>query len=772
MPQLCIERGYWLTRSYMETEADSHIIRRAKGFAKVMENMTVVIDEGELVVGRTTSKYRGGMLVPEIQWEWYIKEIEALSTRDWNRMAPIPDEEKKQMREFLPYWKGLCTYDKWQAAMPREVLGRFNNVFLGNTSSLAGIHLGHVIVDYEKVLKKGLIAIKEEVAEKLKGVDLIDVEDFHKYQFYKSVNTTIDAVMNFAARYAQLAREMAEKEAFPARKAELLRIAEVCTRVPAYPARDYYEAIQSIWFILIAVRIEGWGPGLGFGRLDQYLYPLYQADIEAGTLTRDQAVELLQLLMIKMNDTIVIGTSTMVESASGFMTMSNIVLGGVTPDGQDAVNELSYVFLDAEKDVALTIEEIVIRVSNKNPDAFLIKAIEVAKALKGKLKFISDDTAIQQLLNQGKPIDRARNYVLVGCFTPTVPSYSYDTTATMINLAALFELALNGGKSRLTGEQWGVATPDPATFTSFDDVMNALKKQMDEVLPIWIMARNVDRELFAQMVPLPFTSGLFDECLDTGKDILNGGLTLNTESHGLLGVPDVGDSLAALKKVVYDDRKFTLPEVLGALDSDFKGCDHVLRWLKAAPKFGNDDDYVDSILNEVIRYASGVICGSKGYGKVRPVLSIGTVTLHLTGGRVLAAFPDGRKAGEPLSEGGISPHQGRNVSGPTSTLRSVAKLDHVAVSGGSVLNIKLNPDTLSNIDKIKKFSTLLRGYAESGGYHVQFNIISNADLRDAQKNPEKYRDLLVRVATYSAYFVELSPRLQDDIIDRMEFNDF
>jgi pyruvate-formate lyase len=369
-------------------------------------------------------------------------------------------------------------------------------------------------------------------------------------------------------------------------------------------------------------------------------------------------------------------------------------------------------------------------------------------------------------------VEYARDYAVVGCFTPSVPAVSYDTSAAMVNLPLMLELALNNGVSRLNGEQLGLRTGDPRQFKSYNEVWEAYTKQVESFIPTGILLRNADRQTYADYAPCPFLSSLFSKCVETGRDVANGGTApYSTEGHGLVGSPNVGDSLAAIKKIVFEDKKFTMKQLIDALDNNFSNMDDLLNALKSAPKFGNDDDYVDSIVNEVLTHASNQIRQYQGISGTRPSVAASAGTGHLGLGTSVGALPDGRKAREPLSEGGISPHQGRNISGPTSTMRSVAKLDHLKLTGGSVFNMRFNPDVVKDSVKLRKFASLIRTFCESGGYLVQFNIIDADTLRDAQKNPQQYRDLLVRVATYSAYFVELSPRLQNDIIARTEFQE-
>jgi pyruvate formate-lyase/glycerol dehydratase family glycyl radical enzyme len=772
-PEICIERAYLMTESYKETESEPHAIRRAKALAKILAEMTVYIEDGELIVGRTTSKRRGGLLIPEIQWEWYLKEMDTLSTRKWDKCAPLTEEEKTKMKVFLPYWKGKALYDKWLDMLTEDVCKlHFNTVWVTNTGSVSGLHLAHTAVDYEKALNKGLNGIKKEVDEELGKLNLTEIKNLEKLQFLKAVNITLEATISFAERYADLARRLADKEVDVQRKAELAEIAEICDRVPANPAQNFKEALQSIWFIYVVLRIEGLGPGLTLGRPDQYLYPFYKKDVEKGTITAEEACELLALFLIKINDTAVLFSSEFAEQLAGFPTLANITLGGVTKEGKDAVNELSYLFLDAEKDVSLTVEELVVRINRNNPEAFLMKACEVAKLLRGKIKFISDDTAIQEKLAEGKPIEYARDYVLAGCFIATIPVYSFDMSASMVNLPMFLELALNNGVSRLTGKQLGPKTGDPRKFKTYQEVWDAYKKQVEAAVPIGVLARNIDRKLYADYAQCPFQSALLHGCIEKGVDVTAGGTApYLTEVHGVTGAPNVGDSLVAIKKLVFDDKSITMGRMIDALDNNFESDNEILHLIKNAPKFGNDDDYVDLIVDEALTHISDEIAKYRGIAGAKLTLAAAAGTGHLALGTVVGALPDGRKAGEPLSEGGISPYQGRSVSGPTSTMRSVAKLNHLKVTGGSVLNMRFNPDVLKGEPKIRKFASLIRTYCETGGYHVQFNIADAEMFRDAQKHPEQYRDLLVRVATWSAYFVELSPTLQDDIIARTEFEE-
>jgi choline trimethylamine-lyase len=769
-PEICIERGYWVTESYKETESEPYVIRRAKSLEKVLKHLTLGIDEGELIVGRPTSKQRAASLVPETYAGW-LDELESIATREWDRFSPFTEDEKAKMQEFLPYWKGKTLREKWRALIPDKAKKLIHRVQEHVTEG-GGPYGGHVAVDYERILKEGLTGFRKQVESELKKLDPSEIRDFEKLQFLQAVDITLAAAIDFSTRYSAYAGHLAQQEPDPQRKAELEKIAEICSKVPAGPAETFWEAIQSIYFIFLVLMIDSPLAGTSFGRPDQYLYPYYKKDLAEGRITREQARELIALLFVKVNGFPMVLSTEHARQGSGLSIQANITLGGITPEGKDAVNELSYLFLDAETEVGLIQEDIIIRVNKHTPEAFLMKACEVTRLLRGKLKFVSDDTIIQQLMSDGKPLEYARDYIITGCWSPTVPARSFDHPGGIFNLPLMLELALNNGVSRQSHDQIGPQTGDPSQFKSYEEVWQAYTRQVASLMPVAILYKNVGHILAAQYAPNPFLSALFRGCLEKGLDITNGGtapyISYATE---LGGAPNVGDSLAAIKKVVFEDKKITMERLIDALDKDFAGEDEVRHLLNSAPKFGNDDDYVDSIVNQVLLQAAGEITKYRDYAGAVSNAGAATVTANVPMGYSVGALPDGRKAGEPISEGGVSPHQGRNINGPTATMKSVAKLDLAKLTNGSVLNMRFSPDALKDATKMRKFAILIRTFLETGGQLVQFNIVSTEVLRDAQKHPEKYRDLLVRVATYSSYFVELSPELQNDIIARTEFDE-
>ena len=771
-PSICTERGRLLTESYKETKGEPPLLRQAKALAKVLDEMTIFIGEGELIVGNVTSKIRGGPILPEINAQWMLEEFDNFGTREWDRFEPLTEDEKATISEFVSWWEGESLYDRWRASMPQDKLRYLTNGVCGGQVMAFNSHcLTHNSCDYEMVLTKGLGAVKQEVDEELAKLDVGNFNEYKRYPFLRASSIALDAVCRFAERYADLAADLAKREADPQRRAELQQIAETCTQVPRGPARTFYEALQSMCFIWTALTIEANGYGLSLGRADQYLYPLYKKDLEEGRLTADEARSLIALLYIKVNGAVTITDKISSTVFAGFLQLVNITVGGVTPDGRDAVNDLSYLLLEADLDVRLPQNDLVVRVNTLNPDAFVIKACEVAKSLKGKIKFVSDNVAMVQMLNDGYPLEMARDYIVCGCNSPSVPGRSFDIPGGMFNLALCLELALNDGRSRLTGEQIGPNTGDPRKFETYDEVFAAYKKQVEALIAIHVLQKNVNRMLFGEFAPTPFQSSLFHGPIEKGLDIGNGG-TVPYARVGIhvTGGGNVGDSLAAVKKTVFEDKKITMDRLITALDKDFEGEEQVLHILSGAPKYGNDDDYVDSIVNEALLCCRDAIVGHTGACGIKFNMSMSSVTANVPLGWAVGALPDTRRAGQALVEG-ESPCAGRNRNGPTATFRSVAKLDHPRFTNGSVLNMKFSPAALKDETSLRKFASMTRTFLESGGFLAQFNIVDAATLRAAQREPERYRDLLVRVATYSAYFVELSPQVQEDIVRRMEFEE-
>jgi pyruvate formate-lyase/glycerol dehydratase family glycyl radical enzyme len=775
LPQFCVERARLVTESYRQTEGEIPVIRRAKALEYILTHMTIGIGEGELIVGNLveTVEGRGVVILPEYSCDWLEDELNTMAKREVDQ-AFITEEDKRTIRELIPFWKGKTVKEKSFFLMPETLRTKYAEYHgvCNNDRGRGDEGLAHIVVDWERPITRGLDSITREAEARLRELDPGDPVHLAKIHFYRAVIISHKAAIAFAARYAQLARTLGEKEKDNHRKAELKKIAEICEHVPAKPARTFQEAMQSFWFLKIALHMEGWGAAIGPGRADQYFFPYYKKDLEAGTLDREKAKELLLTLYIKLNSAKIFFPLNVARFFAGVSGAQAFMLGGVGRDGRDATNELSTLMLEVDGELSLAQPESIIRINKNTPRDFLMQACRVARTCRGKLKFINDEITVQKMLNQGYAVEDARDYGMVGCHEPFVPRKSHYVPGAHLNLAMCLELALNNGVSVVSGKQLGPRTGDPAAFRSIQDVLSAYRAQVAHFSKHVAEYNSVFLEAHAQVAPTPFQSSLVQGCLEKGLDLTADGALHNACWVSGVGVINVGDSLAAIKKCVFDERKITVEELLAALRDNFEGKEEIRRALAEAPKFGNDDDRVDLLTKEAVSIFcdewQNVTCRG---GMRQPIAALNANTSGIPLGRVVGASADGRKSGEPLADGGVSPAHGRNTRGPAATYKSVAKLDHVKLKCGSVLNMRFNPDALRDEVSIQKFASLLQTYCDLGGYHVQFNIVSGEILREAQANPEKYRDLLVRVSTWTAYFVELGTDVQNDIIRRIEFEE-
>ena len=709
--------------------------------------------------------------MPEIRYDWYLNEIDTISTRDIDRFQPLSPAERAELETLIPYWEGKSVNESGNSTMPDGLWEKFEGI-IGGGCSLNNHYFGHHSVDYTVILDNGAEELIKQLDEKIASADFCDPQQMHMRTNWQAMKISLEAIVILANRYADEAERLAGIESDAGRRDELLQIARICRKVPAKPASTFEEAVQCIWFTFIALINEAWGNAVGFMRIDQYLYPYFKRDMDAGILTKARAYELIAMIMIKTNESVILYGKEAAANMAGFCIGSNFVIGGCDGSGKCAVNDLSYIILDAEEDVALNSEEIVIRVSEDTPDSFLLRCCEIAKKLCGKFKFIGDKTAISQMLVDGRTLEQARDYVVIGCTSPSVPGQSMDWLHSSLNAAMVLEMTFNDGISPISHLQAGPHTGRAEDFTSYEQLWEAYKTQLIYTRNVARLRGNIEVENDAKMSPNPFQSLLCPICFERGVDIIEGGTAPNiTIALSVGAIPNAADSLAAIKKYVFEEKKFSMAKLMDACRSDFIGYEDILDMLKKAPKFGNDDDYVDGIVEQIIDVLDETPPEHNYIFGAKPTVAAAIVTGNVPLGKLLGAQPDGRRAGTPLSEGGLSPHQGRNISGVTATLKSIAKLDHDKLRHGSVLNLRFDPDTVKSADKMLKLSQLIRVYFSLGGFLVQFNFVSTDTLKDAKLNPEKYRDLVVRVATYSAYFVELSEDMQNDIIARYEQKD-
>jgi len=768
--EISIERARSITGFHQDNEGLPAELKRAGALERILEEISIYILDGELIVGNNASKPTSVEVFPEYGVNWLLDELDNLPTREADKYT-ITDGNKEELRTILTWWKGRTVEERIRCILGEEEYWYKDRLVFHST---AGNCTGQnsICPDYPKILGEGLNGIISEVEDKLKGLDLNHAENLEKSVFYRAVIISLKAVIKFAKRYAELAKEMARDESNPYRKKELEKIAEACERVPANPARSFHEAIQAFWFIHAVLCLEAGCVTFTPGRMDQWLYPYYRKDIDAGKLSKDDAQELLECLWIKFNESLLLLPATNAVYYSGQPLDQDVTISGVDENGLDATNELSYMMLDCEKHLMLRQPEFLLPVHKDTPEDLLKSACGLVKEGGGKPKFVSLETL--QAMRMADPfpytLKELRNIVWTGCGENTIPGVerSGDDTTWYTGLPLALELALNKGKSRLAGEeQWGLETGDPRSFKSFEEVMEAFRKQVAYAIRHRCVHSDAMIMAQSQLTPSPLRSAFIYDCIGRGLDIYKGGAKYNFDVGADVGITTCGDCLAAMKKVVFEDKKLTMSELIDVLDANFEGKEEIRQMLLGAPKFGNDDDYVDLITREIARFAS---LEHRKHPHIHGGMhrsSHTTVTAGLAIGRMVGATPDGRKSGEPLNDGGLSPHQGRDKKGPTAVMKSVSKIDWQAAYGG-VMNLRFTTDALKGDEGIVRLMALIRAYHDMGGFHVQFNCVDLKTLRDAQEHPEKYPDLLIRVGAYSAYFVQLSRPLQEDIISRTE----
>jgi len=766
-PVLCHERPLATTIAYRENEDDPVIIKKAKAFKKHCETKTVLIQDNELVVGNAGSRPRAGIFCPEIIWRWVEEELETINTRDWDPYT-VSDETKEVLRdEVFPYWRGKSLEEWVIDTLPEEtrhVTVDSPIIFLGEKLDSGP---GQIGPDYEILLSQGLIGIKEHAEERIRTLD--PEMERHSIDFLHAVMICCDGMIILSRRYAEEARRLADRESNETRKEELNRIAAVCERVPAYPARTFHEALQAVWFGQVGLNIEANAPSYSPGRFDQYIYPYYQKEVDAGKLTKEQAQELLECLWIKLSEVVWFSSEETAQYWAGYMPYQLLHVGGTDAQGNDATNELSYMCLEASIRVRLFQPSISILVDPKTPDDLLQKACELARLGDGHPSFFNNKVSIDMLLRKGVPAEAANECVVVGCSEVNSRHMYQWSSGPWYNIGAMVEFALSDGFSHVEKDYYGARTGNPRAFETYDQFYEAVKKQVKHYMHHNAIAGLILEIAHEKMLPLPFSSSIKSDCIQNAKDLTRGGARYNA-GPGLtgVGIADTINSLAAVKKLVYEEKVLSMDDLLDAIESDFEGYEVIRQLLvKRAPKYGNDNEYVDSIagtftedLVEEIERHTGKM-GNKLHSAIVPT------SANVPFGLGTWALPSGRKAFTPLADG-ISPNQGTDVKGPTSEVKSVARLKPWLHTIGTIFNMRFLPKSLQGKSGLTNMAALIRTYFEMGGFHVQFNVVSNETLRAAQEKPAEYQNLMVRVAGYSAYFVELAREVQNDIISRTE----
>jgi formate C-acetyltransferase len=771
VPTLSPERALLMTRFYQQRTGKLSVpVERARAFEYVMEHKTICINEGELIVGEKGPAPKATPAYPELCCH-SLHDLEILNTREKISFAVSPETFKVYAEEIIPFWQGKTMRELILQEMTPEWMSAYQAGLF--TEFMEQRSPGHTVLD-GKIYHRGFLDFIAEIDERLGALDyLTDPQAYRKQEQLKAIRIAAQALIRVAERHAEMARELAEQEIEPQRKAELARIAGVCSHVPAHPPRDFWEALQYYWFVHLGVTTE-LNPWDAFnpGHLDQHLYPFYRQGLEDGTLTHLQAEELLQCFWIKFNNQPAppkVGVTA--EESSTYTDFAQINLGGVNPDGSDAVNDMTYLLLDVVEEMRLLQPSSSIQVSKKNPDRFVKRAARIIRTGFGQPSIFNADVVVQELIRQGKSLVDARQGGTSGCVeTGAFGKENYNLTG-YFNLPKVLEITLHNGVDPRTGQKIGLETGDPREFESFDALFAAYEKQFNYFIDIKIRGNNVIERLYAEYMPAPLLSLLIDDCVASGKDYHDGGARYNTSYIQGVGLGTITDAMTAIKCHVFDERTMSMEALLAILADDFAGHERErLLLVNRTPKYGNDDDYADSVMVALFEAYFRAIDGRPNTKEGTYRVNLLPTTCHVYFGSVTGATADGRRAWTPLSEG-VSPVQGADRRGPTAVIKSVAKMDHVR-TGGTLLNQKFTPQLLADDDGLGSLVQLVRTYFKLDGHHIQFNVVDAGTLRAAQQHPEQHRDLIVRVAGYSDYFCDLGRALQDEIISRTEHQQF
>ena len=813
MPEIESSRAVLITESYRQTENEPMIIRRAKAFLHILENIPIVIRDQELIVGSTTIAPRGCQTYPEFSYEWLEAEFDTVETRSADPFY-ISEKTKEELKEANAYWKGKTTSELATSYMePETLIAMEHNIFTPGNYFYNGV--GHVTVKYDEVLAIGFSGIKEKAQAELAKLSLADGDYQKRSRFLEAVMISCDAVITYARRYAELALEEAGKCSDMTRKKELLVIAQNCANVPEKGASGFYEACQSFWFVQQLLQLESSGHSISPGRFDQDMYPYYKKDLDSGRITRESAQELMDCIWVKLNDLNKCRDAVSAEGFAGYSLFQNLIAGGQNEEGVDVTNDLSFMSIQASMHVFLPQPSLSVRVWNGTPHEFLIKAAELTRTGIGLPAYYNDEVIIPSLVSRGLTMEDARDYNIIGCVEPQKAGKTEGWhDAAFFNMCRPLELVFSNGMDR--GVQIGPKTGRVEEMKTFGEFYDAYKAQMDYAIRLLVNADNAIDMAHAERCPLPFLSSMVDDCLKRGKTVQEGGAVYNFTGPQGFGVANMADSLYAVKKLVYDEKKITMKELKEALATNYgKGLssediasitaeiagsmkeagqavterevaailktvvaasespevkengERILKLIEEVPKFGNDIPEVDAFARDVAyTYTKPLLQYRNPRGGMFQA-GLYPVSANVPLGAQTGATPDGRLAHTPVADG-VSPSAGKDVNGPTAAANSVSRLDHYIASNGTLFNQKFHPSALSGRRGLENFVGLVRSYFDQKGSHMQFNVVSRETLLDAQKHPEQYKHLVVRVAGYSALFTTLSKSLQDDIIRRTE----
>ena len=739
-------------------------------FHYLLAHKAIYIGEGELIVGEKGPAPKATPTYPELCCH-SLQDLDILNSREKIPFAVSAEARQVYEESIIPVWRGKAMRD----LILREMTAEWHNAYDAGifTEFMEQRSPGHTVLD-DKIYRKGMLDFKADIEAALAALDFInDPEAYDRQEQLRAMDIAANALILYAHRHSEHAKELAEVENNPARRLELEQIAKICQRVPAQAPRTFREALQYYWFVHLGVTTE-LNPWDAFnpGRLDQHLEPFYTKEVAGGLLTREDAEELLGCFWIKFNNQPAppkVGVTA--AESSTYTDFAQINTGGVREDGSDAVNEVTYLLLDVIEEMRLLQPSSSVQLSKKNPDRFIRRAARIIRSGFGQPSIFNTDVVVQEMIRQGKTLADARNGGTSGCVeTGAFGKENYNLTG-YFNLPKILELALNDGRDPQTGKQLGPHTGDPRDFASYEDLFDAYTRQLNHFIDVKIRGNQVIERLYAIFLPAPFLSLLIDDCISTGKDYHNGGARYNTSYIQGVGLGTITDALSAIKYHVFEQQTFSMNELLNALSADFDGFERERQLLlNKTPRYGNDDDYADALMVDVFEAYFAAIDGRPNTKGGHYRINLLPTTCHVYFGSVIGATPDGRFAGVPLSEG-ISPVQGADRQGPTAVIKSAAKMDHTR-TGGTLLNQKFTPQLLAGEEGINKLAQLVRTYFKLDGHHIQFNVVDAATLRAAQANPQEHRDLIVRVAGYSDYFCDLGEALQEEIIARTEHEAF
>ncbi|MDR2939261.1 MAG: glycyl radical protein [Clostridiales bacterium] len=813
MPEIEPARALLITESYKKTEGQPLIIRRAEAFSHILSNIPIIIRDGELIVGSSTIAPRGCQTYPEYSFEWLEEEFDTVEHRKADPFY-ISGQTKLDLKSANTYWKGKTTSELAEAYMsPEAKKAMAHNIFTPGNYYYNGI--GHITVEYEKILEIGFNGIIEEAQKEIAVLNVGDMDYAKRHSFLKSVIISCESAINYALRYSELAAEMAGSYKGTPREAELIKISEVCKNSLANGVTNFYGACQCFWFTHQLIQLESSGHSISPGRFDQYMYPYYKSDIDKGAITKEFAQELIDCIWIKLNDLNKCRDAASAEGFAGYSLFQNLIVGGQDEDGLDVTNDLSFMCIEASIHVFLPQPSLSVRVWNGSPHELLVKAAELTRTGIGLPAYYNDEVIIPSLMNRGLTLKDARTYNIIGCVEPQKAGKTdgwHD--AAFFNMCRPLELVFSNGSDK--GELISIETGGVESFDTFEKFYNAYKSQMSYNISLLVNAINSIDTAHCDRCPLPFLSSMVNDCIKRGKSVQEGGALYNFSGPQGFGVANVADSLYAIKKLVYEDKKITLAEFKQALGLNYgkdlygqaipaiiaevahtvknsgqefseknisglvasiinsgglkeinEKYETLLTWIDELPKYGNDIADVDFLARDAAyTYTKPLEHYKNPRGGIFQA-GLYPVSANVPLGAQTGATPDGRLAGTPIADG-VSPSAGKDVNGPTASANSVARLDHGIASNGTLFNMKFHPSALTGEEGLNNFVAFIRSYFDQKGSHLQFNVVDRATLLDAQQHPENYKHLIVRVAGYSALFTTLSRPLQDDIISRTE----